>query len=72
MSQWTHILTAAEIDAYVAKVESLDPAFAAEQKRFYEAQSVGDLCALMHQSWLCNDADGYQLARSYKALKEGA
>ncbi len=72
MSQWTHVLTAAEIDAYVAKVESLDPAFAAEQKRFYEAQTISGLSALMHQSWLCNDATGYQLARSYKTLKEGA
>lgn len=71
MSAWSHVLSPAEIDAYVAKAACLDPAFAADQKLFYEAQTVRGLSALMHQAWLCNDADGYQLARSYKALKEG-
>lgn len=70
MNAWTTVLTAAELDAYHSSTATLDPNFAAKQKQFYEAQSVGSLSALMHQSWLCNEADGYQLARSYKALKE--
>lgn len=70
MSVWTHILTPAEIDTHHSNVAALDPNFASQQKQFYEAQTIGGLSALMHQSWLCNDGEGYQLARSYKALKE--
>ena len=70
MSAWSTVLTAAELDAYHSSTAALDQSFATKQKEFYEAQTVGSLSALMHQAWLCNDGDGYQLARSYKALKD--
>lgn len=67
-SQWTHILTQAELDAQFELTHSLDPRFAREQRRFYATRTENELKALINQAWLCNDADGYQMARSYLAL----
>ena len=69
MSGWTHILTASELEDLFAKTAALDPSYAARQRRFYENASDNDLRALMHQAWLCNEPDGYQLARSYMAQR---
>lgn len=68
MSKWNEILDREQLDAQYALSASLDPGFAKRQRAFYDAQSADQLSALMHQSWLCNDPDGYQLARSHRAL----
>lgn len=71
-SQWTDILSAAELDAQYALTASLDPAFARRQREFYEGRTVPQLQALATQAWNCCDPDGYQLARSHAALQEAA
>lgn len=72
MSQWVEILTAAQIEARFQMTAKLDPRFARDQKHFYETRTLAQLDAHAHQSWLCNEADSYQLARSFRALKEAA
>lgn len=67
-SQWTHILAQDEIDARFEQTRFLDERFAREERRFYATRTADQLRALIHQAWLCNDADGYQMARSYLAL----
>lgn len=70
-SQWTYILTQDEIDARFELTRALDERFAREQRRFYATRMENELKALINQAWLCNDADGYQMARSYLALMVG-
>lgn len=70
MSQWSHILTAAEIDAQFALTASLDPSFARQQREWYETRTTNELRSAMNGAWNANDSDGYQLARSFLALKE--
>ena len=72
MSQWSHILTAAELDARFALTAKLDPRFAREQRAWYETRTVQQLRSEMNGSWNANDSDGYQLARSFIAMKEGS
>lgn len=68
-SQWTDILSAAELDAQYALTASLNPAFARLQREFYEGRTVPQLQAFATQAWNCGDPDGYQLARSHAALR---
>jgi len=68
MSQWSKILNAAELAAYHARTAQLDPLFAAKQRAFYEGRTADQLDTLTHQAWEGNNADTYQLARSYRAL----
>ena len=70
MSQWSHILTAAELDEQFALTARLDPSFARQQREWYEARTVQELRSHMNGAWNANDSDGYQLARSFIALKE--
>ncbi len=70
-SPWTDILSAAELSRRYAITESLDPCFAADQRAFYETRTLNQLRALMQQAWNCNEADAYQLARSYSTLAGG-
>ena len=69
MSQWTHVLTPEEVSALYALTESLDPRFARQEREFYETRNENDLRALITGAWHANDADGYQRARSYLALR---
>lgn len=69
MSRWTILLTADGITEYHAHTATVDASFARRQREFYEGRTAEDCDALAYQSWLCNEADGYQLARSYAALK---
>lgn len=71
MSQWSHILTADELDARFALTASLDARFARSQREWYETRTVNELRSAMNGAWNANDSDGYQLARSFLALKEG-
>jgi hypothetical protein len=72
MSQWTRILTAAELDTLFALTAKLDPRFARQQREWYEARTVQELRSHMNGAWNANDSDGYQMARSFIALKEAA
>jgi hypothetical protein len=69
MSQWTEILDSTELEARYARIAELDPTFARSQREFYEARTVETLRALRAGSWYANDPEGYQLARSYLALR---
>ena len=60
---------APEIEAYHTLTAGIDPAFATGERAFYETRTAGQLRALMHQAWLCNQGDAYLLARSYLAQK---
>ncbi len=68
-NQWAHVLSATEMDGAYALTRRLDPGFADGQREFYEQRTPAQLDSLAHQAWQCNDADGYQLARSYAAQK---
>ena len=72
MSQWTTILTAGELEARHASIAKLDARFADSSRKFWESRTASQLEVLVHQSWLCNDAEAYQIARSLLALKEAA
>lgn len=72
MSQWSHVLNAAEIEAIFALTASLDARFAREQREWYDTRTAGELRSAMNGAWNSNDSDGYQLARSFLALKEAA
>lgn len=72
MSQWTHVLTPAEIAAHHALIASIDPAFSVRDREYWEKRTEGELRSLMFGAWNCNDADAYQIARSYLALKQTA
>lgn len=72
MSQWAEVLNAEEIKAYHDLTASLDPSFARSQREFYEGRTEAQLSSLASGSWYANDSDGYQLARSYLALKRAA
>ena len=70
-NQWSHILTAAELDAHWALTAKLDPRFARQCREFYESRTASQLRVLVAQSWDCCEPTGYQLARSHAALLGG-
>lgn len=70
-SRWTHILSAAELTALYELTASLDPAFAREWRDFYESRTEAQLESLAAGAWLCNDDDGWQMARSWRAKRFG-
>lgn len=45
-SPWVDILTTGELDARYALTASLDPRFAASQRRWYEARTAAELVAV--------------------------
>ena len=66
---WNTLLTAEQIETKFASTAKLDPAYAKEQREFYQTRSPKELRALALQCWLCNDAEYYQLTMSYEAIK---
>jgi hypothetical protein len=72
MNRWTILLTASGIAEYHAHTATVDPSFARAQREFYESRTASECDVLAHQAWLCNEADLYQLARSYAAVKRSA
>lgn len=70
MSQWSHILTAAELHAHYTLTAKLDPAFAASERAYYETRTLNQLRALAAQAWECCTPTAYQLARSHAALQQ--
>ncbi len=66
-SPWRDILTPAEIEDHWQSTARLDRPFAAAARAWWERQTKSQLDAHAEQCWRCNDADGYQLARSYAA-----
>jgi 5-methylcytosine-specific restriction endonuclease McrBC GTP-binding regulatory subunit McrB len=66
-NHWVDVLSQDELDELHETTASLDPSFAAASRRFWESRTENELSALVHQAWLSNDGDQYQLARSYRA-----
>lgn len=69
MSQWSHVLSQAEINAYHALTASLDPAYASGERAWYESRTVNQLKVAAAQAWDANIPTAYQLAKSYLVLK---
>ncbi len=69
MSQWSHILSASELDSFHALTASLDPAFADSERAFYLSRTKAQLGSLAAGAWYANEPTGYQLARSYLAMQ---
>lgn len=67
-SQWVDVLTAEQIEEHHSRTAELDPSFATGSRRFWESRTENELAALVHQAWLTNDGDQYQMARSYLAV----
>lgn len=65
MSQWSEILSPEQIEARKALTVTLDAGFARRQDEFYLSRTEVELKAFIAQAWNANDADGYQMARSY-------
>lgn len=70
MSKWNTLLTAGELEALYALTKRLDPAFAARERKFWESRTTAQLETIVDQSWLCNDAESYQVAKSLLALRK--
>lgn len=66
-SPWKDILTLAQIAVHHALNASIDPAFAARNRAFYESRTLSQLRALSDGAWAANDSTIYQMARSYAA-----
>lgn len=67
MSQWSEILSAEQLAERTALTAKLDPTFARRQHEFYSTQPANRLRSLQAGAFTANDAEGYQLARSYLA-----
>lgn len=65
MSQWSEVLNENQIEERFKLTSSIDASFAVKQKEFYESRSESELRSLAVGCWNANDADGYQLAKSY-------
>ncbi len=65
---WTDILSYEQIQANYALTAKLDPAFVTRQISFWSSRSIRQLETLKAQAWYANDAEQYQMARSYLAL----
>lgn len=70
MSQWTELLSTDQLAEHYALTNRLDRRFGISQQQYYETRSIAQLRALSCGAWTANDAEGYQLARSYLALAE--
>lgn len=68
-SKWTHILSPSELEARYALTYRLDPRFARSERAFWESRTPDQLKVLADQSWVCNEPDAYQIARSLLTLK---
>lgn len=62
---WNNILTVEQIEARYALTMQLDPRFALAERNFWETRNVCQLSCLASGAWEANDADTYQMARSY-------
>ncbi len=68
--QWVDVLSADQIGAYHAMTGIIDTRFMISEQQYYETRSIPQLRALVCGAWTANDPTGYQLSRSYLALKE--
>ena len=66
---WNTLKTDAELEAYYSLMASIDPAEAQKTRAFYETRTIPQLNVLAIEAWNCNEADLYQLAKTYLALK---
>lgn len=70
MSQWTEILSPAQLDEHYDRAAALDPVFARKQRAFYESRGDEQLRAIAAGAWQSNSPETYQLARSYLAAPQ--
>jgi hypothetical protein len=68
MSKWTDILTEQQLEERYATTANLDPYFAYSQRVFWESRTIAQLNAIATQAWLSNDAELFQMARSYISI----
>lgn len=69
--QWSHVLTAEEIEVFHVLTESLDPAFAARERKWFATQTAARLQSDMRSAWYANIPGEYQMNRSYLKLRFG-
>lgn len=70
MSEWSVILTPAQIEARFAATEAHDPCHGRKVRDFWETRTLGQLRALKSGAWEANDGEQYQMARSLIAREE--
>jgi hypothetical protein len=68
-NQWIDVLSAEQIAAFHAVTGIVDTRFMISEQQFYETRSLPQLRSLVCGAWSANDPTGYQLARSYLALR---
>lgn len=68
-SPWAHALSAKETDRKFERYASFAPSMAVDVRAFYETRTEGQLELLAAQAWRCSEAEDYQLARSFLAIK---
>jgi hypothetical protein len=66
--EWNTVLTAAQIEEYLTTMAKLDPAFAANSRKFWETRTPDQLRVIRVQAWDYNGRENYVLANSYLAL----
>lgn len=72
MAGWSRILSPSELEDNFAVVAQINRSFAFKTQAFYETRTPEQLTDLMIEAWSASDDRGYQIARSYLALKTSA
>ncbi len=68
MSNWSTIMTPAQIDAYFTRFPQYQ-ALMSRERAVWEARTVDQLKAARGEAWNCNDGERFMLARSFLALR---
>ena len=68
MCRWTDLLSREELDAQYALCATIDPAFARQDREWWESRTIPQLRVLRAQAWNIPDGDQWQRACSYLAL----
>jgi hypothetical protein len=67
-SAWTDILSYEQIMARNIEAAELDPCFVRRSISFWSSRTIKQLQTLKAQAWYANDAEQFQMARSYLRL----
>lgn len=71
-SRWITVLAPTEIAQHWERMAAIDPGHTRCARAWWESQGRPSLDGLAAGAWLCNDAEQYQLARSYAAYLPSA
>jgi len=66
---WMNTLEPREIGDYWAAYRSEFPCMAARSREFYDSRTLTELDGLITAAWNTNDAQAYQLAKSYRDME---